>query len=113
MGDPEADESIEIQEELERQLGLRGATGAGIAVSSFDLERTAFVCAGSPGVGGRRNGSAARLIRRVVFKLTRWYVEPFVLQQRAFNLTLVRYIVDLERRIDELEGERGGATRRR
>ena len=104
MGDTDIDESIAIQQELERQLGLRGSTGAGVSVSSFDLERTAFVCAGSPGVGGRNNGFAARTMRKVMFKLTRWYVEPFVVQQRAFNLTLVRYIADLERRIAELEG---------
>jgi hypothetical protein len=41
-----------------------------------------------------------------MFKLTRWYVEPFVLQQRSFNLTLVRYIAGLEQRIAELEGEK-------
>jgi hypothetical protein len=104
MGETDIDESIAIQEELERQLGLRGSTGVGVSVSSFDLERTAFVCAGSPGVGGRNNGLVARTMRKVMFKLTRWYVEPFVVQQRAFNLTLVRYIADLERRIAELEG---------
>ncbi len=38
-----------------------------------------------------------------MFKLTRWYVEPFVLQQRAFNLTAVRYVAELERRVAELE----------
>jgi len=101
MNDRPSDESIAIQEELERQLGLRGADGR--PVLPVDLERTAFVCAGSPTADARRNGAAARVLRRVVFKLTRWYVEPFVVQQRAFNLTLIRYIAQLERRIDELE----------
>jgi hypothetical protein len=41
-----------------------------------------------------------------MFRLTRWYVEPFVLQQRSFNLAAVRYIAELERRIAELERER-------
>ncbi len=98
-----AAESIAIQQELERQLGLRGSSPGAVDVSVFDLERTAFVCAGSPGVGGRNNGVVARTMRKVMFKLTRWYVEPFVLQQRAFNLTAVRYVAELERRVAELE----------
>ena len=111
MSHPANDETIAIQEELERQLGLRGSSAGKLDVSVFDLERTAFVCAGSPGVGGRNNGFAARTMRKVMFKLTRWYVEPFVLQQRAFNLTLVRYIAELERRIIELEGEQPSGDR--
>jgi len=111
MNHDPADESRRIQEELESQLGLRGTSPVSLDISFFDLERTAFVCAGAPDVGGRRTGGAARLIRRVMFKLTRWYVEPFVLQQRSFNLTLVRYIADLERRLAELEGEQSSGGR--
>ena len=111
MSTPDADTSREIQEELERQLGLRGSSGGRLDVTLFDLERTAFVCAGAPGVGGRRTGAGARFIRKVMFKLTRWYVEPFVLQQRSFNLTLVRYIAELEQRIAELEGEKPSGDR--
>ena len=48
----------------------------------------------------------ARKVRGTMFRLTRWYVEPFVLQQRSFNLAAVRYIAELERRIAELERER-------
>ena len=48
----------------------------------------------------------ARKVRGTVFRLTRWYVEPFVLQQRSFNLALVRHIAVLEQRIAELEGVR-------
>lgn len=105
MNNAETDASRNIQEELERQLGLRGSSAGNVDVSLFDLERKAFVCAGSPGIGGRRTGAGSRLIRKVMFKLTRWYVEPFVLQQRSFNLTLVRYIAELEQRITELEGD--------
>jgi len=106
MNNAEADASRAMQDELERQLGLRGSSSGRLDVSLFDLERTAYVCAGAPGIGGRRNGAGARLIRKCMFKLTRWYVEPFVLQQRSFNLTLVRYIAGLEQRIAELEGEK-------
>ena len=111
MSHDPADESRRIQEELEYQLGLRGTSAAPLDISLVDLERTAFVCAGAPDVGGRRTGAVARLVRRAMFKLTRWYVEPFVLQQRSFNLALVRYIADLERRLAEQEGERPSGGR--
>jgi hypothetical protein len=38
-------------------------------------------------------------------------VEPFVLQQRSFNLTTVRYIAELEQRIAELEGDKPSGER--
>jgi hypothetical protein len=71
-----------------------------------ELGRQAIVCAGAPEVGGRKSGALARKVRGTVFRLTRWYVEPFVLQQRSFNLAAVRYIAQLERRVAELEAER-------
>jgi len=111
MNNAETDASREIQDELERQLGLRGSSTGSVSVSHFDLERTAFVCAGSPGIGGRRTGAGSRFVRKVMFKLTRWYVEPFVLQQRSFNLTTVRYIAELEQRIAELEGDKPSGER--
>ncbi len=111
MNHADTDASRNIQDELERQLGLRGSSLGSVRVSLFDLERTAFVCAGSPGVGGRRTGASSRFVRKVMFKLTRWYVEPFVLQQRSFNLTLVRYIAELEQRVAKLEGDKPSGER--
>ena len=70
------------------------------------LGRQAIVCAGSPDISKRKLSAPARKVRGIVFRLTRFYVDPLMLQQRSFNLALVRHIADLERRIAELESER-------
>lgn len=91
-----------IEEVRQPGASLVGSGSAEIAA----LGRAAIVCAGSPEQGGRASGALARRARGTVYRLTRWYVEPFVLQQRAFNLAAVRHIAALERRIAELEAER-------
>ena len=88
----------------------------GVGVSGTDekieaLSRLAIVCAGSPEVGGRPVGALGRKIRGTVFRLTRFYVDPLVKQQRSFNLALVRHIAQLEQRIAELEGEKPSGDR--
>ena len=70
------------------------------------LGRQAIVCAGSPEHSGRPVGAIGRKARGIVFRLTRFYVDPLVQQQRSFNLALVRHIAVLEQRIAELEGEK-------
>ena len=87
---------------------LRSSSGLsreGHAVSTTELELLAGVAAGVPSAGGHKSGAVVRKVRGTMFRLTRWYVEPFVLQQRSFNLAAVRYIAELERRIAELERE--------
>ena len=54
----------------------------------------------------RRPGAKARaalLVKRVLRKLMRWYVEPAFAEQRIVNDALLRLVDDLARRVDELE----------
>jgi hypothetical protein len=51
------------------------------------------------GVGG----AVGRFTKKVVRKLIRWYVEPVIADQRAFNDSLLKLIDDLEERIAALE----------
>jgi hypothetical protein len=104
------DDPNDVRAIYERLMVEVREPGAAVSYSDdaqlAELGRSAIVCAGSPAMGGRKSGALARKVRGTMFRLTRWYVEPFVLQQRSFNLAAVRYIAELERRIAELERER-------
>jgi hypothetical protein len=52
-----------------------------------------------PGVQGR----VAFVVKRVLRKLMRWYVEPALAEQRIVNDALLRLVDDLARRVHELE----------
>jgi hypothetical protein len=52
-----------------------------------------------PGLKGR----LAYLVKRILRKLMRWYVEPAFAEQRIVNDALLRLVDDLARRVDELE----------
>jgi hypothetical protein len=104
------DDPNDVQAIYERLLaGVQHPDGVGVAGADEKIEalsRLAIVCAGSPEVGGRPVGAVGRKVRGTVFRLTRFYVDPLVRQQRSFNLALVRHIAELERRIAELEGDK-------
>ena len=107
MGNMENDDELrEVVESLKSELRVSsGLPRDGHSESAGALELLAGVAAGVPADSGRRSGALARKVRGTMFRLTRWYVEPFVLQQRSFNLAAVRYIAELEHRIAELERE--------
>ena len=48
-------------------------------------------------------GAVAYRVKLVLRKLMRWYVEPALAEQRIVNDALLRLVVDLARRVDELE----------
>ena len=48
-------------------------------------------------------GSVGRFTKKVTRKLMRWYVEPVIADQRAFNDALLKLVDDLEERVEQLE----------
>jgi hypothetical protein len=107
MGNDDPDDVRAIYEHLLVELRPPGAplvqTGS---PALAELGRQAIVSAGAPDVSTRKLSAPARMVRGMVFRLTRFYVDPLMRQQRAFNLAAVRYIAELERRVAELEDER-------
>ena len=101
---PEADRALDVDrvyEELKRAIdrdardpaAMRGLAERFWAVSADKpLERR-------PGAKGR----LAFLVKRVLRKTMRWYVEPALAEQRIVNDALLRLVDDLARRVDELE----------
>ena len=45
------------------------------------------------------------LVKRVLRKLMRWYVEPLAYDQRSFNAATLRLIDDLQEQVDRLQAE--------
>lgn len=54
-------------------------------------------------------GIATRSVKKLVRKTVRWYVEPAIADQRAFNDALLKLVDDLEERVASLE-RRGSSS---
>src|SRR5580700_7010373 len=88
-----------LKEEL-RAAGPRGAevTSAQVRLSTRDqAERLWAISAERPIVG--KGGPIKLFLRRFM----RWYVEPALADQRAFNDALLKLIDDIDERISRLE----------
>jgi hypothetical protein len=88
-----------LQEEI-RAAGPRGetATPAQVRLSVRDqAERLWAVSAERPLVG------KAGPVKLVLRRLLRWYVEPALADQRAFNDAVLKLLDDLDERISRLE----------
>jgi hypothetical protein len=88
-----------LKEEL-RAAGPRGAevTSAQVRLSTRDqAERLWAISAERPIVG--KGGPLKLFLRRFM----RWYVEPAMADQRAFNDALLKLIDDIDERISRLE----------
>jgi hypothetical protein len=56
-----------------------------------------------PGRWGRVRGAVLVPLKAVVRRLTRWYVEPLAVDQRAFNAAMLRLTDELAERLVRLE----------
>jgi hypothetical protein len=87
-----------LKEEIRAAGPRAGATPAQVRLSVRDqAERLWAVSAERPIVG--KGGPVKLLLRR----LMRWYVEPALADQRAFNDAALKLIDDLDERISRLE----------
>lgn len=55
----------------------------------------------------RRWGAPITAVKQVLLRLLGQYHAELIAEQARFNANLVRYVGELERRLDELERERG------
>jgi SAM-dependent methyltransferase len=93
-----------LREELRRPAG--GDAAAGLAATRSLAERFWPVTA-ERDVGGGARG----LVKRVLRKLMRWYVEPLAADQRVFNDAALKLIDALSERTERSEAARADAER--
>jgi hypothetical protein len=91
-----------LKEEIRAAGPREEATPAQVRLSVRDgAERLWSVSAERPLVG--KAGPVKLFLRR----LMRWYVEPALADQRAFNDAVLKLVDDLDERVARLERERG------
>src|SRR3954463_370838 len=84
-----------LREELRRGTGAAGSAGADFAATRALAERFWPVSAEREAGGGPKG-----LVKRVLRKLMRWYVEPLAADQRLYNNALLKLVDSLSERAD-------------
>ena len=84
-----------LREELRRGAGSGGGAGAEFAATRSLAERFWPVTAEREAGGGPKG-----LVKRILRKLMRWYVEPMAADQRVYNSSVLKLVDALSERAD-------------
>jgi SAM-dependent methyltransferase len=95
-----------LREELGRGVGEGDAGGARVAATRSLAERFRAVSAERDAGGGPKG-----LVKRILRKLMRWYVEPLAADQRVYNDAVLKLLDALSERADRSESGRAEAER--
>src|SRR4051812_2308899 len=95
-----------LREELRRGAGGGGSAGGDFAATRALAERFWPVSAEREAGGGPKG-----LVKRVLRKLMRWYVEPLAADQRLYNNALLKLVDSLSERADTAATSRERAER--
>jgi SAM-dependent methyltransferase len=93
-----------LREELRRGAGGAGGAGSEFAATRALAERFWPVTAERDARGGPKG-----LVKRVLRKLMRWYVEPLAADQRVYNSSLLKLVDALSERADAAAASNGRA----
>jgi SAM-dependent methyltransferase len=109
ISDPQ-DDVVELYRRLREELG-RGASGddagAGDTSATRALAERFWPVTTERDLGGGPKG----LVKRVLRKFMRWYVEPLAADQRIFNDSALKLLDALSERLDATAAAREGAER--
>src|SRR5919204_7018833 len=96
----------QLRDELRRGVPDADARGAAFASARALAERFWPVTAERDAGGGPKG-----IVKRVLRKLMRWYVEPLAADQRVFNESLLKLVDALSERTDAAAAARDRAER--
>jgi SAM-dependent methyltransferase len=95
-----------LREELRRGVGGGDSAGAEFAATRALAERFWPVSAERPAGGGLKG-----LVKRILRKFMRWYVEPLAADQRLYNSSVLKLVDALSERADAATASRERAER--
>jgi len=95
-----------LRDELRKGVGAGGSAGADFAATRALAERFWPVSAEREAGGGPKG-----LVKRVLRKFMRWYVEPLAADQRLYNNALLKLVDSLSERADDAAASRERAER--